>query len=444
MELRLGWSLDISPPGRLPINLYGPGLRRHCALIAQSGSGKSFALGRLVEEVASKTKARFVVLDSNGDFNRFSRVNTGAWASPTLTPWFDEADSQEEFKKRWERITFSILTNRSGRPLGELTANVRELPIALAWGSLSIPEKAALLNFAIHVDPEEVALMRLLDSLTMTEEPNTVVSFERYAGIVEAVSSALQTTADESYVEISDGATINARRYRAYVGIAAAVRHAARVAFLRRLNVWAETGAPDTIRASVGVRDPMAKVTIVDLTSLESQQERMITASAVLETLWQRAQDAWCEALSQKRESDNRVPVYVVIDEAHNLAPTAPESAQALTVCEKIQRIAAEGRKYGLHLLVATQRPSKLNMSILTECDNLILMKMTNLRDLGLLEECMGFVPRGMSARALNFKTGQALTFGEITGCPVAIQVAPRRTEEGGRNLRDEAWLEWT
>ena len=67
--------------------------------------------------------------------------------------------------------------------------------------------------------------------------------------------------------------------------------------------------------------------------------------------------------------------MFIVIDEAHNLAPTMPTSERSPeAVSQALVRIAMEGRKYGLFLIVVTQRPSRLNENLLSQCDSLCLM----------------------------------------------------------------------
>ena len=72
----------------------------------------------------------------------------------------------------------------------------------------------------------------------------------------------------------------------------------------------------------------------------------------------------------------------IVIDEAHNVCPAEPEDPLAALATEDAIRIAAEGRKFGLYLLVVTQRPQKVHENVLSQCDNLVLMRMNSAADL--------------------------------------------------------------
>ena len=84
----------------------------------------------------------------------------------------------------------------------------------------------------------------------------------------------------------------------------------------------------------------------------------------------------------------------LVIDEAHNLcSPDTRHARSPLAVRERIIQIAAEGRKFGLWLLLSTQRPSKVHPGIISQCDNLALMKMRSPLDLEELGDLLRFRP---------------------------------------------------
>jgi DNA helicase HerA-like ATPase len=68
----------------------------------------------------------------------------------------------------------------------------------------------------------------------------------------------------------------------------------------------------------------------------------------------------------------------IVIDEAHSVCPQQPTHELMALATEGAIRIAREGRKFGLYLLLATQRPDKLHINVLSECDNLVLMRMNS------------------------------------------------------------------
>ena len=102
---------------------------------------------------------------------------------------------------------------------------------------------------------------------------------------------------------------------------------------------------------------------------------------------------------------------------------------------ERLIQIAAEGRKYGLWLLLSTQRPSKVHPGIISQCDNLALMKMTSPVDLDHLATIFGFVPAAMLSRASRFRQGEALFAGGFVPAPTIVRMGARLTHEGGADV---------
>lgn len=182
-------------------------------------------------------------------------------------------------------------------------------------------------------------------------------------------------------------------------------------------DIWAlhDSAATDVINER-----PAA--TVLDLGSLERQEEQLAIALSVLNDLWQRREE--------------RRPLLLVIDEAHNLCSPDLESLLGRAVRDRIIQIAAEGRKYGLWLLLSTQRPSKVHTGIVSQCDNLTLMRMNSPQDLADLGDLFGFVPRQLLVQSSRFRQGEALLAGGFVPAPTVTKVAARMTVEGGIDVK--------
>jgi len=105
----------------------------HSAVIAQSGSGKSFMLGRLIEELLLKTKARVVILDPNSDFVRLADVDSKVWASPPLRSWFFPGETETIFRTAWARVTLARPVSVDPMRSVDLQACAVGLNLALAF-----------------------------------------------------------------------------------------------------------------------------------------------------------------------------------------------------------------------------------------------------------------------------------------------------------------------
>ncbi|MDH5518988.1 MAG: ATP-binding protein, partial [Acidimicrobiia bacterium] len=156
-----------------------------------------------------------------------------------------------------------------------------------------------------------------------------------------------------------------------------------------------------------------------------SATESSIAAAALLAFLWE-----------QRRR---REPVLIVIDEAHNVCPQEPTDVNQALATEHVVRIAGEGRKFGRYLLLSTQRPSKVHRNVISQCDNLLLMKMNSAADLDTLSQTFSFAPSGLIELASGFQLGEGLAAGKIAPDPILFKSGRRLTVEGGSDV-SSAW----
>ena len=163
------------------------------------------------------------------------------------------------------------------------------------------------------------------------------------------------------------------------------------------------------------------RMVVADTGSLPSSTEASIASAAILTHLW-----------------DNRrarEPMIIVIDEAHNVCPQNPTDSHQALATETVVRIAGEGRKFGLYLLLSTQRPSKVHENVISQCDNLLLMKMNSASDLRSLSDTFSYAPKGLVDLAAGFGLGEGLAVGKIAPDPLLFKSSSRLTLEGGSDV---------
>jgi DNA helicase HerA-like ATPase len=185
------------------------------------------------------------------------------------------------------------------------------------------------------------------------------------------------------------------------------------------------------------------RLRVVDLPSLREIDTRMLVTSAIVAMEWERATNEWAAAFENVPEEDRRVPTFIVLDEAHNLIAREPRGRAAELLREQFRTMVAEGRKYGLFLILVTQRPDKIDPLVVSECENRAVMRLHSTASLGISRDLLGLedVPTKMIERTLEFAPGRALLIGPwADDGVVATYCAARRTREGGRNLRPEYW----
>jgi DNA helicase HerA-like ATPase len=135
------------------------------------------------------------------------------------------------------------------------------------------------------------------------------------------------------------------------------------------------------------------------------------------------------------QERNKRQPVLLVIDEAHNICPQEPVDEMQAISTDAVIRIAGEGRKFGLYLLLATQRPSKIHSNVLSQCDNLILMRMNSTSDLAHLASVLSHIPSSLLEQATKFGLGETLLAGRIVKNPSYAKFEGRLSKEGGSDI---------
>lgn len=140
--------------------------------------------------------------------------------------------------------------------------------------------------------------------------------------------------------------------------------------------------------------------------------------------------------LFELRKQNKVPPFFTVIEEAHNYCP---ERSFGETKCSKIIRtIASEGRKFGLGICIVSQRPAKVDKSVVSQCTTQFIMKVTNPNDLKSISSSVEGVSTESEDEIKNLTIGTAMITG-ITDMPLLVKVRPRMTRHGGRavNIMD-------
>lgn len=115
------------------------------------------------------------------------------------------------------------------------------------------------------------------------------------------------------------------------------------------------------------------------------------------------------------------VPVLVVCEEAHRYIPCDPELGFGPTR-KAISRIAKEGRKYGVSLCLVTQRPSELSQTILSQCNTLFALRMSNDRDQEFVRRALPESAAGMLNALPALRTQEAVVVGEGVTLPMRVR----------------------
>ena len=379
--LEIGKALLSSGQTRVPLRAVG--FDRHTFLCGQSGSGKTFALGVLIEQLLLETDLRIVIIDPNSDFVNIDRLHRLTDINKTRSAKLPP-DAYEQVVARYDELRPHIKVLRP-RPRGEKPADILQIRFS-------------------DLDPLEQGAVLRMDPLKDREE------FYRYRKVVESLAGN-HYSLKEIMAAISNNFSSEARQ----VGL--------RIENLGLADwkIWCD---PQERSVVDGLSDENWRCMVVDIGSLSTTSQKSAVAMAVLGHFW--------------RQRNSKQPVLVVMDEAHNICPAQPNDDLDFLSTELAIRIAGEGRKFGIYLLLASQRPEKIHANVVSQCDNLVLMKMNSLRDLHFLEETFSQVPHSLLTLSPGFNQGEALIAGKFVPSPTLVKFEGRISMEGGSDIPSE------
>jgi len=358
IPLTIGTTVDA--PER-PAVIDGARFNRHTFWCGQSGSGKTYALGVVLEQLLLQTELPIAVLDPNADFVRMSRTRE---------------DASPEERDRFAGFDIRVFHSSTRH----------EPQFHARYVDLSVRSQAAVGR---------------LDPIADEEEYNALLHLDKSPG---------RHFDKQVFLESLASSDDPARR-----------RLGMRIDNLEILDwpLWSFGGS-----SAVDTIDERPRVTVLDVGGFAHQAEPQAAALCVLEHLWEKRME--------------RDPLLIVLDEAHNFCPPVPRNSVEAQLTEQLIQIAAEGRKFGLWLFLSTQRPTKIHPNVLSQCDNLGLMRMNSPRDLDEIGHVFGFVPQHLLEQSPTFRKGEALFAGAFSEEPQLVRIGRRITVEGGGDLSVE------
>ncbi len=350
-------------------------LGKHFAVLGTSGSGKSCALSVVLQAILDDNPSgHIVLLDPHNEYSKAFGARSNVITTDEL------------------QLPFWLLNFEE---LAEVLCSPEPSSREAETGILKEAVIAAKLNFA--GDSEVV------DYLTV----DTPVPY-RLSSLVTHIDKAM-------------GDFERAEQTRPYLRLKARIerlRGDRRFAFM-----FSAVSVKDTMAEIVCdiLRIPVAgkPVTIFDLSGVPSEIVDVLV-SVLCRTIFDFAM--WSER-------ELAIPVLLVCEEAHRYIPRDPSDGFAPTR-KAISRIAKEGRKYGVSLCLVTQRPSELSETILSQCNTLFALRMSNDRDQEFVRRALPEGAAGMMGSLPALRTQESVVVGEGVTLPMRIRFDDLPSEE--------------
>jgi len=189
---------------------------------------------------------------------------------------------------------------------------------------------------------------------------------------------------------------------------------------ISKLEALRETGILSDKGTTISDLVQDGRASIIDMKGVNPDLQALIVARL-------------CADLFDARKLNTVPPCMLVLEEAHNFCP---EKGFGGTVSSDILRtIASEGRKFGLGLMVVSQRPARVDKNILSQCNTQIIMKVTNPNDLQAISKGLEGISSEVIDDIKRLSPGVALVVSTYIERPILVDIRVRRSKHGGASV---------
>jgi len=427
----------------------------HSAVLGNTGSGKSCTIASMLQtlyklENNSATGSTFIFFDVNGEYKQAFKnlkdnkdiqvtnfsIDTEATNEKFQLPhWFLNIDEWALLLKASEKSQLPILRNALGFTQNlsqEIISHIYACNIMYVyehWES-SVTKRQRIISL---IDKSKIAIdYSKLDAKfgnfsNKQEEDNFKISVKNH--IKEDVNIDLKFNSD--YFEFKDleQALENAILYEEYHGNKQIRDYCS--SMITRFKSIKER--EDFKFLTTTQNDKSIDEYIYSLLGIEKQEDNAIKKNQVIIIDLNSANDETVEVIScvisrlifeklKTAKDRNQFPINLVLEEAHRYIST--ESGKIFGDANRIfERIAKEGRKYGMFLLVSSQRPSELSRTVLSQCSNFIVHRIQNPEDLSHIRQITPHISETILKRLPSIPTQHALIFGHSVNLPTTFKV---------------------
>ncbi|GAB2485510.1 ATP-binding protein [Algoriphagus taiwanensis] len=484
-----------------PDRLFG----RHLAVLGNTGSGKSCTVAGLIQWSLDATmqgenaNARFIILDPNGEYSKafegiakVLQVSEEGENCLQVPLWLWNSEEWRAFTQaksgaqlpllkqalramRNEELLFqsdvnlkakkfigiilqsTIASENKGEPYQGFPHNKNFTERLITW-------KKSLESFDLEAELLNALIQRIEELINghKAEQKNGWVNYFEYT--VEDIESLIKVTR-ETFMDLGGSDSelypknedipipFDGDVFLSY--LEALAQETGNEQYLEFLNARIRTLLGDSRMNSIlGARTEReldkwlekylgtgekTSVTIIDLSLVPSEIVH-ITTSVISRIVF--------EALQRYRKLNKKVlPSVLVMEEAHSFITRYNDNTEgnSSSICTKaFEKIAREGRKFGLGLVLSSQRPSELSPTVLSQCNSYILHRISNDRDQELVSRLLPDTFRGLLRELPSLPSQNAVLLGWASELPILMKVRDLPFEQRPQSDDPDFWNVWT
>ena len=368
--------------------------QRHAAVVGSTGSGKSFCVARIVEQMADLKHASGILFDIHGEYSTDSFKKKGIKQYKIATP--SDLNASDKLNKGILMVPYWLL-------------NYEEMQaLLLDRSDQNAPNQAMLLSREVLSEKEKTVAGTAFDKIITVDSP---VAYD-----LKPLLKKLEDL-DEQMVP---GAKAGTEKQGPYFGKLTRFNQRLanklsdkRMGFMFGLTAdelkqdWLEQFCKVLMDGEQGVK-------VIDMSEVPSDVLPLIIGLLARIIF----------SVQQWSVKGHRHPIALLCDEAHlYVQQSSSLDAVAELGLRSFERIAKEGRKYGVGLVIISQRPSEVNRTVLSQCNNFISLRLTNVDDQNVIKRLL---PDNLGNIADNLSLldiAEAIIVGDSTLLPSRVKI---------------------
>lgn len=364
--------------------------QRHACIVGNTGSGKSETVAKILESISKLKAGNVVVFDIHGEYAQLSYARNIKIGKDFAFPvWMFGLTGMTNNILKIRGETSTVVMSAIRKVYYKLCPDGREdRPVYFDYNSM--------LQELTRMNEEEIATGEIYKSGDKAGTPK-MVKGEFYGKLTGVINSMTDKRQDRRYSFLFE------KRPQKYL-----------------------------LQVVHDIMDNDKPVKNIDLSDIP--HDVAIPLIGVITTL--------IYGIQRSCQMSDITPITLVCDEAHVYIPNGIQlSASERRMTETFEEIAKEGRKFGISLFVASQRPSELNKTIMAQCANFIVSKLNNENDKSMIK---GMLPDGSESvvsTTTTFNPGEVLIIGDAVPIPLKIQVTLAKERPQSRTI--EFWNKW-
>jgi DNA helicase HerA-like ATPase len=405
---------------------------QHCAILGSTGSGKSATVAALLHGVLSQSSAlgtwrpRIIVIDPHGEYAKAFGDRAVVYRAYETKAGGEEADRPVLRLPYWLMSGDEFRSLVIGKTEEEATSQNNIIYKALAHArmvQLGMIESAKdwVGNTDQNAQPGEPRPLNGIDQ-------DLVDAFDRDLPHSFSLDELTAHIAKEQGITFKSGkwerkSTTDFKSHRSILDKLNVLRADPRLDFMMQCYKPGDPDLTEIIEQFVGAPagDGQRDIRIIDISGLPNEVAGPLTA-VIARLLFQ--YKVW-----QTREERERDPVLLVCEEAHRYVPNHGQ-AEYEAAQTAVRRLAREGRKYGLGLMLVSQRPADVESTVLSQCNSWVILRLTNSAD---QEHVSRFLPdnlSGLTKLLPSLVRREAIFVGEAAAIPARIKIRELTTNQ--------------